>query len=380
MTPVQTHRALGAPCAFGAALLALALTPAWAAQERAPVTRIGAESPRNAKTGAVPGKVDAQALIELVNQVERLQREVERLRGELEQQRYDVGELRNRNRDGLTDLDRRVQTLERGGAASRGVAGTGPVEGAPLQSLAPANDPTLAGPPTDGASAPGFTIEPGVATPAHPAALSGAGAEPPLEPGPATPLRRTPAPGSGGEPPIESGPATPVRQAHSPGAGAEPPIPPAPTPAQTAALSQGAPPVHATGIDTPEAAQSYRAAFNLLKTGKYDDAIAGFNNYLVEYPNGASVDNAQYWLGEAYFVMREFDAAIGEYQKLVNAYPYSQKAAHAELKIGYSLQELGQPDRARAQLERVIALYPGTSAARLADERLQQAGAAPPAR
>jgi TolA-binding protein len=40
------------------------------------------------------------------------------------------------------------------------------------------------------------------------------------------------------------------------------------------------------------------------------------------------------------------------------------------LKIGYSYYELGQLDQARAVLEDLRSRYPGTTAARLAEERI----------
>ena len=42
------------------------------------------------------------------------------------------------------------------------------------------------------------------------------------------------------------------------------------------------------------------------------------------------------------------------------------------LKIGYSYHELGQPDLARAILEDLKANFPGTTAAQLAEQRIQR--------
>jgi TolA-binding protein len=61
-----------------------------------------------------------------------------------------------------------------------------------------------------------------------------------------------------------------------------------------------------------------------------------------------------------------------EYQKLVANYPDSQKLTHSMLKIGYTYYELGQMDQARTVLEDLKTRYPGTTAARLAEERLQR--------
>lgn len=121
-----------------------------------------------------------------------------------------------------------------------------------------------------------------------------------------------------------------------------------------------------------DAGASYDAAFDALKTGKYDDAIAQFNDFLVTYPESSRADSAQYWLGEAYYVNKQYDPAITEYQKLITAYPDSQKVSQAMLKTGFCEAELGNREKARATLEEVKQRFPGTTSARMAEDRLQR--------
>ena len=47
---------------------------------------------------------------------------------------------------------------------------------------------------------------------------------------------------------------------------------------------------------------SYDAAFAALKGGDYDKAIATFREVVTNYPDSALASNAQYWLGESYYV------------------------------------------------------------------------------
>jgi TolA-binding protein len=75
-------------------------------------------------------------------------------------------------------------------------------------------------------------------------------------------------------------------------------------------------------------------------------------------------------MGEAYYAQRQFEPAIKEYNKLLKNYPDSGKASHALLKIGYSYDELDDKTQAEGQLEELISRYPGTSAASLAQQRL----------
>ncbi|MCF6255248.1 MAG: tol-pal system protein YbgF [Gammaproteobacteria bacterium] len=126
-----------------------------------------------------------------------------------------------------------------------------------------------------------------------------------------------------------------------------------------------------TDVASQEERAAYERAFNLLKEGRYDLAVSAFKTFVQTYPQGPFVDNAQYWLGEANYVQRNFAVALGEFDKVVKNHPNSPKRADALLKMGYTFQELGQNDNARMSLNKVIKNYPNTTAARLAQKRLQ---------
>lgn len=128
--------------------------------------------------------------------------------------------------------------------------------------------------------------------------------------------------------------------------------------------------------DPAKAEAAYQKAFKLLKESRYDQALVAFKAFLDDYPTNPFSDNAQYWLGETNYVMQKYEIAINEYQALLNTYPDSKKVSHALLKIGYSYAELGNTSDAKKILEEVKAQYPGTTAARLATERLRKIGPA----
>ncbi len=126
--------------------------------------------------------------------------------------------------------------------------------------------------------------------------------------------------------------------------------------------------------DPAKAEAAYQKAFKLLKDSRYDQALVAFKSFLNDYPTNPFSDNAQYWLAETNYVMQKYELAINEYQALLNTYPDSKKVSHALLKIGYSYAELGNESDAKKTLEEVKAQYPGTTAARLATERLRKIG------
>lgn len=127
----------------------------------------------------------------------------------------------------------------------------------------------------------------------------------------------------------------------------------------------------ASDVDPQLERAAYERAFNLLKEGRYDLAVAAFKTFVQSYPQGHYVDNAQYWLGEANYVQRHFKVALSEFGKVVKNHPASPKRADALLKMGYTYQELGQNDKARQSLNEVVLNYPNSTAARLAQKRLQ---------
>jgi len=96
------------------------------------------------------------------------------------------------------------------------------------------------------------------------------------------------------------------------------------------------------------------------------------HSFKASYPNSKYADNAQYWLGEANYVSREYKKALQEFQQLISQYPESSKNPGAHLKIGYVYFELKNWSAAREALQKVITMYPDTTVAKKANERLQR--------
>lgn len=117
---------------------------------------------------------------------------------------------------------------------------------------------------------------------------------------------------------------------------------------------------------------NYQAALEMIKEQHYDDAEAAFKQFLVSFPESQMADNAQYWLAEAYYVTGRFDQALKQFTVVVNDYPRSRKVPDALLKMGFCNYELKRWDDARAALGRVQADFADTTAARLADQRVQR--------
>jgi len=128
-------------------------------------------------------------------------------------------------------------------------------------------------------------------------------------------------------------------------------------------------PTRSDGGDT--AGADYRAAVELVKAGKTTDAVTALRAFLKNYPRDEYADNAQYWLGEAFYASKDYQHALVEFRATIETYPRGNKVPDALLKVGYCYSALGQADKARAVLEQVVNLYPKTEPAALAAKRLE---------
>lgn len=116
----------------------------------------------------------------------------------------------------------------------------------------------------------------------------------------------------------------------------------------------------------------YEEALNMLREGRYEQAATAYRKFLSDYPGSSYADNAQYWLAESAYVTRDFDTALAQFQQVVDVYPDSGKVPDARLKIGYIRYEKSDWAGARQELETVAREYPDTTAARLAQDRLDK--------
>ncbi len=268
--------------------------------------------------------VDNRGLLNILDEIQSLQKEVRELRGEVEQQAYTIEQMKKRNMSLYDDLEQRIQ----GGATSVRTDES-------VQVID--NNATVEYQTTDREQSEAAVVERSLERQEVQVVSN-----------------KTPSGSTSSIKPVETYVAKTKPQATT---STREPVQPAPQ--QTASTS--------SGMSDEE---SYSEAFNLLKLGKHDLSVSKFRSFLVNHPSSQYADNAQYWLGEAFYAKRDFAAAVREYKLLLSEYPDSGKTSHAQLKLGYSYNEMGENDFAQGELEDLISRYPGTSAANLAKERL----------
>jgi len=130
------------------------------------------------------------------------------------------------------------------------------------------------------------------------------------------------------------------------------------------------------GPGAPSADTLYSNGLRDITSGKYDLARSEFQDYLKYYADTDLASNAQFYLGEISFKLKQYDDAVAAYQKVLTNYPKSFKLAPARLREGMALIELGQKTAAVRELREVVRRYPGTEEDRQARAKLKELGVA----
>jgi tol-pal system protein YbgF len=115
----------------------------------------------------------------------------------------------------------------------------------------------------------------------------------------------------------------------------------------------------------------YKDAYETFYKGDLEGARRKFEVFLKQYPNTELSDNAQYWIGETYYLKKDYERAVLEYEKAVVKYPEGDKIPAALFKQALAFFELGDKTNARNLLRRVIEKYPRSEQAEMAKKKLE---------
>lgn len=118
--------------------------------------------------------------------------------------------------------------------------------------------------------------------------------------------------------------------------------------------------------------KDYEDAMRLLEEKNYQAAIVRLKDFLRKHPQSELADNAQYWIGECYYALKEFDQAILEFNEVRLNYPQGDKAPAALLKQAFAFAELGGQVEARWIFQEIVEQYPESEEAVKAKERLKR--------
>ncbi len=108
--------------------------------------------------------------------------------------------------------------------------------------------------------------------------------------------------------------------------------------------------------------QQYEDAYSQLLQQNYPAAEAGFSDFLARFPNDELSPNAQFWLGETFFVRARWDDAAAAFFKVAQAYPRSDKAPDSLAKLAMSMERKGNRPAACRALQELRTRYPNPPA------------------
>ncbi len=99
-------------------------------------------------------------------------------------------------------------------------------------------------------------------------------------------------------------------------------------------------------VKTKSAEEIYQEGQAALKAGQNDEAAALFTSLMTRYPEHKLAENAQYWLGEAYYAKKDYAKSAVTFAKGYEKYKNGNKGADNIFKLGMSFKELGKTKEA----------------------------------
>ncbi|MBN2601083.1 MAG: tetratricopeptide repeat protein, partial [Candidatus Marinimicrobia bacterium] len=116
-------------------------------------------------------------------------------------------------------------------------------------------------------------------------------------------------------------------------------------------------PVSRSSVTSGTYKDRYLQALTFHQNGNNEESIGLFRQLLNEDKYNELADNAQYWIGECYYSMKQYRRAIVEFEK-VFAFKNSNKEDDAQFKLGLCYAAMGERDKAINEFQRLIDYYP----------------------
>ena len=124
--------------------------------------------------------------------------------------------------------------------------------------------------------------------------------------------------------------------------------------------------------DSEAETEAYEDALAMLQAGDHRDALEAFKNFISEHPRSGLLPDANFWAGNAALQTQEIVEARSFFNTVINNWPDDDLVPDAMLGLANSKQIMGEQRSARDTLEQLVMQYPDSSAAQVAQRRLQQ--------
>ena len=124
------------------------------------------------------------------------------------------------------------------------------------------------------------------------------------------------------------------------------------------------------GSDAASENRSFEIAYGFYRAEKYREAASAFSVFLQQYPQSMHEANVYYWMGNAYFLSKDYANAVAAYRILLDKHDDHPRAPDAMLNLAESQLLLKQKANAKKTLKQLIARFPGSDASGKAKKRL----------
>ena len=111
-------------------------------------------------------------------------------------------------------------------------------------------------------------------------------------------------------------------------------------------------------VNTENAQKLYNDAYSHMLRRDYAAAEKAFGALVRNHPDSRMAGNAQYWLGETYYVRGKYRPAADAFLKAYRNYSNGVKAPDSLMKLALSLKKLGQTRAACKTFDELAAKFP----------------------
>lgn len=116
--------------------------------------------------------------------------------------------------------------------------------------------------------------------------------------------------------------------------------------------------------------RAFETAYGFYRAERYPEAASAFSDFLRQYPQSMHEANVYYWMGNAYFLSRDYANAVAAYRFLLDKHDDHPRAPESMLNLAESQLLLKQKANAQKTLKQLIARFPGSDASDKAKKRL----------
>ena len=104
--------------------------------------------------------------------------------------------------------------------------------------------------------------------------------------------------------------------------------------------------------------EQFQAAYDKIRSQKFEEAKSDFNLFIKENPSNVLTGSAHYWLGEIYFLQKEYREAALVFAEGYQKYPNSVKSPESLYKLAETLVKIEKKEEACNTLRQLALKYP----------------------